>query len=77
MERMLLTSDHGIPSNSQQKYGDIANIATRIQKLEELDNETDGVRYYAERCNKHTPEVEPLIALKRNEHQNNELNSIV
>jgi hypothetical protein len=76
-KRTLLTSDHGIPSNSQQEYGDIAHIATRIQELEKLDDKTDGIRYYAECCNKHAPKIESMIALKGNKDQYDELNSII
>jgi hypothetical protein len=70
---MLLTSDHGIPSKGQQEYGDIAHIATRFQELEEVDDQADGTRYYAECGDKHAPEIEPMIALTGNQYQDDEL----
>jgi hypothetical protein len=64
-----LTSYHRIPSNCQKEDGDISNIQIWVQKLEELDYETEGIRYNADSGNKHTPKVEAMVSLEGNKYQ--------
>jgi len=71
------TRNHGPPPQRKQNNSHISHILVRIQQPEEFGDEAQRIRYDAESAHDQRPKVQPAVALKGDEGEDDEFDGIV